>query len=154
MKKRILVVCSIVMLLFVLTGCGDKTAISADTFRSKMEAHDFYVSDASLQFSVYDFVENVTVAGDPSGNYQLEFYTFTTDGDAIESFQTNKSDFEQKKGSTSTEKSKNGKNFESYSLTSNGRCMYVSRVDNTMLYLDIPDSYKKEVKKIVKELGY
>lgn len=32
--------------------------------------------------------------------------------------------------------------------------MHVSRIDNTLLYVRAKDTYKKDIKKFVKELGY
>ena len=51
-------------------------------------------------------------------------------------------------------KSTNGKNYETYELISNGYYMYVSRIDNTLIYAYNKIEYEKEVKQIIKELKY
>ncbi len=45
-------------------------------------------------------------------------------------------------------------NYDIYSLTSNGDFMYLCRIDNTLLYIDVEDIYKDEVKEIIDELDY
>ena len=48
----------------------------------------------------------------------------------------------------------NGQNYEKYTLVVDGKYKLLSRVENTVLYLNIDDVYKDEVKKIVDELKY
>ena len=69
-------------------------------------------------------------------------------------FLTNKTTFESYKSNSSTELKTTMGNYETYALTSGGYYMYVSRVDNTLLYLRVDDKYKATVKSLVEELGY
>ncbi len=46
------------------------------------------------------------------------------------------------------------KNYSTYSLTTNGKYKYLSRIDNTLIYIDASDDYKDAIKDIIKELGY
>ena len=45
-------------------------------------------------------------------------------------------------------------NYATYSLTTNGKYKYLSRIDNTLVYIDVDESYKDIVKDIMKEIGY
>ena len=45
-------------------------------------------------------------------------------------------------------------NYSTYRVSSNNEYMYVSRVENTLLYLHIPDTYKKEATTLIDKLGY
>lgn len=154
MKKKILILCSILICMFIFTACGSKTAINTDKFISTMESKGFVISDVTDQFAGVDFLNDVTVAMKDSGEYQIEFYNLKDESNAIEAFNINKEEFEKEKGSTSTESSASLKNYSTYSLTSNGKYMYVSRIDNTLIYLDVSKEYKDEVKEIINELGY
>lgn len=69
-------------------------------------------------------------------------------------FNTNRSTFESYKGNSSSESSSSMGNYSSYTLTSNGYYMHLCRVDNTLLYVKVNDTYKDSVKKLIKELGY
>lgn len=48
----------------------------------------------------------------------------------------------------------NGKNFQKYTLSTESKYKVISRIDNTVIYLNVDDNYKEEVKNVLKELGY
>ena len=41
-----------------------------------------------------------------------------------------------------------------FSNVTNGKYKYLSRIDNTLVYVDVDESYKDIVKDIMKEIGY
>ena len=45
-------------------------------------------------------------------------------------------------------------NFSTYTLTTNDKYKLLSRIDNTVLYIDVVKDAKSEVKELVKHLGY
>ena len=55
---------------------------------------------------------------------------------------------------SSSESSSSMGNYSSYTLVSNGYYMHLCRVDNTLLYVKVSDTYKDSVKKLINELGY
>ena len=69
-------------------------------------------------------------------------------------FTTNKLDFESKKTDNNVETSASMKNYDTYSLTNNGEYSYLSRVDNTFLYVNVKQEFKDKVKDFVDKLGY
>ena len=153
MKKRniILGVVSF-MMLFLLTGCGSKTVISTETFKSTAESHGYKVTDVSAQYAQYEYVKEATVA--QQEGFQIEFYKLDDENNAQNMFNANKTTFEGFKGSASTEASANMGNYSSYTLNSSGYYMHLCRVDNTLLYVRVDQKYKDTVKKIIDELGY
>ena len=117
-----------------------------------MEENDFEVGEVTDQFEDADIeVEEAYVAvGD---DYQIEFYTFEDEENAEMFFKVNKAKFDE--DSASSRVSLNGKNFTSFSITTDGEYRFVERVDETVIYLDVDEEYKDEVKELVKEeLGY
>lgn len=72
MKKCILGLFSS-LLLFTLTGCGDKTALSAEDFKMNLEKKGYTVSDATDQAADYDSVAQVYLAISPNSTYQIEY---------------------------------------------------------------------------------
>ena len=58
------------------------------------------------------------------------------------------------KSNSSVQTNINGKNYSKYTLSSDGKYMIVSRINNTVVYLDVDSSYKDEIKTILNELGY
>lgn len=141
------------VVLTTLTGCGNKTVKSTNDFKSVAEKHSYRVADVTSQFASYGYISEATVAQSSDG-WQVEFYVLSDNGTATSMFNTNKSLFEQEKGSAATETSLNNKNSSSYSLTSGGYYMHLCRVDNTLLYAKVSDSYKDDVKAFIKEFGY
>lgn len=151
-KKILLFSLSIFMLLF-LTGCGNKKAITKEDFIAKAEKHNYQIVDATSQFEQYDEIESATLALSPD-NWQVEFYELNTSENAMAMFEHNKSKFEDYKDNTALEASKSMSNYATYSLTSGGYYMYLSTVDNTLIYLRVKDTYKDTVKDFIKELAY
>ena len=62
--------------------------------------------------------------------------------------------FEKQKENTLAETNVNGKNYSKYTLSTGNKYKVLSRIDNTVIYLDVDNSYKEEVKNILGELGY
>jgi len=155
MKKKILIICGIVILTFIFTACGNKTAIDINTFISTMESQDFYIKDVTDQYAGYEVFTSATLAINPTSEYQIEFYTFVNDDMAKDSFNvTKKNQIEPYEEGSSSNVSVNTDNYSKYAVTANGQYMFISRIDNTMVYVKAPDSYKDEVKKFIYKLGY
>lgn len=63
MKKKIIALGTICLLmLFALTGCGSKKAITTDNFKSIAQSHNYMISDATSQYSVYGYINEATIA--------------------------------------------------------------------------------------------
>jgi uncharacterized lipoprotein YehR (DUF1307 family) len=151
--KKITFTVLCMLLMFALTGCGSKTAIANDEFISKVESYSLTTTDVTSQYSSYDYVKSATVAQSSSG-WQIEFYILADKNSATSMFNTNQSTFESYKGSVSSESSVSIGNYATYTLTSGGYYMHLCRVDNTLLYVRVNDTYKDTVKDIIKDLGY
>lgn len=160
MKKSVVIVLIVVAIIIAILGIGfinlnkEKTSITASSFKNSMEQKGYIVSDANSQFSEYDYVKQVYVAVNSDYSYKIEFYELADDNYATNFYNNNKSIFESSKGNTSTGTSTSLKNYSKYTLSSNGKYMVVSRINNTVIYLNVDDSYKDMVKDLLKELGY
>ena len=86
--------------------------------------------------------------------WKVEFYELTSSDSAEEMFDTNKALFEKEKTKNSSDASSNIRNYNTYSLTTSLNYYYLSRVDNTLLYVKVDLSHKKDVKKFIDKLGY
>lgn len=106
MKKRSIfwgIIFGFVML-FTLTGCGSKNAISYDTFVSKAQANNLTIYDVMKQCDDYNLFKNATVARG-TNDWQVEFFVLIDESEAINMFNINKTKFENYKGSVSSESS-------------------------------------------------
>ena len=58
------------------------------------------------------------------------------------------------KEKTSIETNVELKNYSKYTLLSSGKYMVVSRINNTVIYVNADANYKDNIKNILDELGY
>lgn len=119
--KQLLMGLMCFVVLFTLTGCGNKTAITSDDFKSKMESSGYTVQEATNQMSDYDYIKQVYIAISSDSTYQIEFYELSDNDYASSFFNNNKKTFEDSKSSGSTETSVSVGNNEKYTLTTNGK---------------------------------
>ena len=153
MKIKNLVLCSLVFcMIFCLTACGGKKAITTSEFTSICEGENLIVQDVTDQYAEFDYIKEGTAAVDDS--YQIEFYVLEDEDSAKGMFASNKKEFEAMKNNTASEKSISTNHSDVYSLSTSGMYKYLSRVDNTLLYADNMKNSKDDVKKLVDKLGY
>lgn len=159
MKKALIIIGIIVV---VLVGIGlitfnalnkEKTPISADTFNTTMESKGYVMTDTTSQFAQYPNYMAESYVAQKTG-YQIEFYELTSEENAISMYNTNKTKFESQKTNTSASATASMNNYATYSLTTNVKYKYLSRINNTLVYIDVDESYKDIVKDIIKEIGY
>ena len=158
-KKYIIAIIVIFIIVALLIGIKlmterTKTALTADEFKTIMSQKSYQITDATTQFSNSNYINKVYVAGNKKINYQIEFYEISDQSTAIEFFNNNETIFKNQKGSSAVETNVNGKNFQKYTLSTESKYKVISRIDNTVIYLNVDDNYKEEVKNVLKELGY
>lgn len=158
--KKVLIVIGIIAVVVVgivviafNTLNKEKTPISADTFNTTMESKGYIMTDTTSQFSQYENYMSESYVAQKTG-YQIEFYELTSEENAISMYNTNKTKFESQKTDASASAATSMNNYSTYSLTTNGKYKYLSRIDNTLVYIDVDESYKDIVKDIMKEIGY
>lgn len=152
MKKKLSLIALLAMFVLLITGCGTKEVKTTDDFTALAESKDMEVVDVYQQFASAGIIKEATVAR--NDDWQVEFYVLTDDASAEGMYETNVGIFESRKGSSSSHSSVDMENYSSYALTSDGSYMYVIRVDNTVLYLDVEEEFKEDVQEFVEELGY
>lgn len=131
----------------------EKVAMTVEDFRDIMEEKGFVLYDVTYQFAEHsDQVKKVYVA--KKSDYQIEFYELSSDEDAIQIYNINRNNFETESSNSSIATYKNIANYATYALTSNGSYKYISRIDNTMIYSNVEETYKDTIKTLMKEIGY
>ena len=159
MKKALII---IGIILLVIVGIGlivfnslnvEKQPLTADMFLARLQSKGYKMTDTTSQFAQYGSLMTKSYAAQKSG-YQIEFYQLSNEENAIMMYNTNKAKFESQKTNASTSTTAGMNNYAKFSLTTNGKYKYVSRIDNTLVYLDVEETYKGEVKDIMKEIGY
>ena len=150
MKKIILFLISMA-LVFSITGCKAKKAVTAEEFKSKMTQEGYQIVDISEKYAGKG-AKAVLIA--MKDGYQIEFYVTENKDYAVGSYNLNKEKIEKTKGNSMVETQKSIGNVSKYTLKSNSSYKVVSRVGETFIYLNVPGSKTEEVKEILNKLGY
>lgn len=139
-----------VLLLLLVTSCKiNKEPITAEQFRAKMEKNNFVIFDITPQYADYG-INKALVA--KNKYYQIEFYITKDVDTAVMMFNENKEKFQLSKSSGVIENSRSIGNSSRYSLQANSKYKVVSRIGDTLIYIDAPANYKKEIQNILEEL--
>lgn len=164
MKKSTIIVIAIIMavvaVLAIVAGVifmgmnKEKTPITASEFSTTVQEKGFEVQDVSDMYGEYDHIEKVIIAAKDNFSYQIEFYEMGDEDGAVNFYNTNKAIFELSKGNSSAETSVSLKNYAKYTLSSGGKYMVVSRIDNTVVYVAVDSQYKDAVSEVLKAIGY
>lgn len=141
---------SLLAVVLVATGCG-KSAKTAEEFKSYMVKEGFTVTDTTAEIGT-DIVKKAYLAD--NGKFMIEFYQAVSVAEAKNGFTSYKNSFAQYEDSDAVIKNSQSNNAERYTLLGQGYYTLISRIDDTMIYTDSPDTYKEDIIKIAKDLGY
>lgn len=159
MKKTTKIVLLIIVLLvvFVLAFTNfnkEKTSLTTSDFISIMSSKSYSTVDALSQFSEYDYIKEVTIALSGDNTHQIEFYVLEDESYAAQFYNNNRAIFESTKDNMSAETSVSINNYAKYTLSTSGKYNVVSRINNTVIYLSVDESYKDSINELLEELGY
>lgn len=139
-------------MIFLITGCINKKSISSNEFKNIMKEKGYSIYDATSQFSDYDYVLKAYLA--LKSDHQIEFYELSDIDNAKSFYKRNKSIFEDSKEDIYSQYNNSIGNHSKYTLKTGGKYKVVSRIDNTVIYLNVDEKYKDSVKDILEYLGY
>ena len=149
MRKIIFIVFTI---LIMLTSCKlNKEPITITTFKNKMEENGYIVENITSQFPEDNKIKTILIA--KKNDHQIEFYETIDEDSSIVAFNLNKENFQKSKGNRTFETNTFIGNSSKYTLKANSKFKVVSRIKNTLIYLDVPASAEDEVKRVLKELN-
>lgn len=150
--KGIINLIVLVALIMLSTGCINKKALTPEKFKEKMEERKFVVGDATDQFTTKNYIKKMYVAQNKDLTYQIEYYSMTSETKAKDFYESKKTMFEKVSNTSNSTISKG--NNSKYSQTGGGKYSVVSRIDNTVIILDVAKEYKEEINEILKDLDY
>lgn len=142
--------------LFV-TGCGNKKSLTAEEFKNKMEKEKYIITDATNQFKDIEeakYLKKVYIASDKDYKYQVEFYEFDTKSNATNFLEHNKNLFENEKEGASSYTEVNLFNYNRYTLNTGNKYFVLSRIDNTVVYVNNDSQYKEQINALLKIVNY
>lgn len=166
MKKSVIITISICVIAFVLlVGVGgfflvrtilnqEKDPITVEEFKSTMQDKGYTIIDAKKQFENYDYIKSAYIAMSSNGEYQIEFYKMSDEKNATNFYEHNKSKFESSASSPESTSYINMNKYSKCTILANGDYMVVSRIKDTVIYLNVDARYKNQIKDLLKEIGY
>ena len=153
MKKKLLIV--LVLLTLVLTtGCTNKEAKTSKEFINIMENNKYEIVNVKKQFENRAQVKEAIIAIEQSKNYQIEFYVMSDEKNAKSFYENNREIFKENATNSNVNTEVNLGNYSKYTQTSNGKYSVISRIDNTIIYLNVDEKNKENIEEILETLGY
>ena len=143
MKKVISIAAVCLLMAFLLTSCGGKTALTSDGFIIKATANDLKVQDNTSQYSK-----------DSDIQWKCDFIVAADEENAKGMYESNKEIFQQDNAVGAIENSTSGGNYNTYEREANGKYMYLGRVGHTLLYMSIEEAYEEDAKAFIKAINY
>ena len=155
MKKAALLL-GFVLLFSMMAGCQmSRTPVDADTFKTKAEAAGYTVNETTNVYPDGADGDCLLAIKNPDAiEYQIEFVILSTTEQAKKLYQEKYSEYESKKGISSSHSSVSVGNYSYYHLTTNGKYYVVSRTENTFLFVATSETYKNEISDFLGSIGY
>ncbi len=139
-----------ILAIFMISCKLNKEPLSSEKFESIMKKNGFSIESVVTPQLQNSGIKEILIA--KNDNYQIEFYTTDDSDKAIILFNINKEKFMLSKGNGTIETSKTIGNQSRYSLKANSKFKLLSRVENTLIYIDAPSEYEKSIKEILKNM--
>lgn len=145
----------LIILVVLLSACGiKKEAIDEEEFNRIMTKEGFRISNVYQQVVGYGYFDDAYIAVEKDGKYQIEYYELDEDSNALNFYNANKKIFEASKTDNSIYTNVDLPDNSKYTLTTKDSYKVISRIEDTVVYLDVDKKYKNEVNNILKKLGY
>ena len=150
----ILIVALVGVVIFINNNAKKQSTVTADEFKSFMEEKGYIVMDSTSQFADYENIVKVNIAANEDYSCKIEFYELSDDDYAKSFYNSNKYVFQTAKTDSDEETNVDLENSSKYIVSSDSRYKVVSRINNTIIYLNVDSSNKETVENILNELGY
>ena len=123
--------------------------VSVDAFMKYMMNEDWDVVVDPAKKDLVDGYANANLNG-----MEIEFYKYESVNDARIKFIDNNEDLLSNISGSYAIRSFTWKNGERITVGNDGRYILLSRVDDTMIFLNVKSDYKSDVVEIIKDIGY
>lgn len=154
MKKKYLILGVIFCL--ILTGCGNSkkelTATTIEEFNLAASKNNFTTEDNMEKYKDISYIKEASIAKTDDISIELIVYDNEESAKNVQEAQIEK--FKSRKSTGASKVQEKGLNYYKYKYISNGYYSYIIRVDNTLVFCDIPLTEKDKVEKIINDIKY
>lgn len=142
----------IFMFLFTLTGCASKDKITYSDFE-KLFNEEYSVMSVTDKVNSEDVI-SAYVALKNNNEYQIEFYLIENEIDTKVIYESNYNNVIKNKNDNSVIKEKEGYNYIKFTMYDLDNYYVISRVENTLIYVNASAQYKDEIEYLLKKIDY
>ncbi len=151
-KITIVVVAMIIIAIvcFAIMQSGKKT-ITMEQFEEKAKENGYKIADIQNDITKKEEITNAKLAISEDYSYFISFYILKDNESAINFYKEQKEEFAKTKQEENEPVEKKSKSYEEYSLKSNGKYRYLSRIENTIVQLNVNESEEQKVKEFLEK---
>ena len=151
-KITIVVVAMIIIAIvcFAIMQSGKKT-ITMEQFEEKAKENGYKIADIQNDITKKEEITNAKLAISEDYSYFISFYILKDNESAINFYKEQKEEFAKTKQEENEPIEKKSKSYEEYSLKSNGKYRYLSRIENTIVQLNVNESEEQKVKEFLEK---
>ena len=152
MKKVFLIIIS-VLCIFCLTGCGKKK-VSVEEFLSVTGKYGYIPSDVTSEAQKGNpkIVQSISLVS--NNGIEIQFHVLEDMNSTLNKYTVTQRNVESYRIEGYLFSTDATTNYESYALNTKDNYYYVSRVDETLLYIKGNYKDKDEIVKFIEEIGY
>ena len=151
--KKFLLIILIIISITLITGCTTKETLDQNQFKNIMTAKQFKITDmTSIAIQSNKGVEYCYYATTQDNRYKIEYYAFNSEMSA-QAFYAQKHVELTSTGAQASTELNNG-NFSKYVQNFKGKYSAISRISNTVVFVNVDSNYSQEVKELLKDIGY
>ncbi len=151
MKQSKFLLCFLMIILCI--GCGDRVALTSQELKDIAMDNGFSVNSTKDQYAEYADIKEAYMLFNSDGA-TLEFYILDSVTNAKNMYDSNKEQFSAVKGPDAQESNYFSGNYKRYVLTSGGTYMYLSQIDNTVLFVSVSSKYRDSVDTLIEKMEY
>lgn len=155
-KNRMLIVVIVAIILIIgviimITSGGEKL-ITIEEFEQKAKEQGYTIGEIDNVVTQSKPITSTKLAMSRDNKYFIEMYVLENEEATKQFYNEKKESFEAQKQEGDNAKETNKKNNDTYALKSNGYCMYVKRVNNTLISYNIRESDEQKVSEFINSL--
>lgn len=150
-KKSILLGIIIFIIVIFLAGCGLNNLIDNKEFKSHFEELGYTISNGDIEDSE---LKSYLIASKEDIPYKIEYYEYDTELNAKKSYEKYKKSIANYITSTSKNQETNGTSYTKLIAISDNEYIVISRVKNTLIFVNGTNEYSNEIDNLLKEIKY
>lgn len=157
MNKKSVLVFGIIAIIIIITVViailtnGNKMPTIED-FEQKATKKGFTISTIENAITQNKPITSAKMAVSSDSKYTVEMYAMENDNEAKTLYTEKKVNYEDRKQEGDKAKETNKDDVDIYTLKSNGNCMFIKRVKNTIISYNVKDSGEKIISEFVNSL--